>query len=141
MSVRVMVTFKVMMMKVMGCMVRKKRGGIVKSCPASFAGQLHCSNTFAGQVSPNPARMTSTSRGALPVNTQHKITLLFLHRNVYSGEGTSSISFGAIYTFMERLGQRGASSFVRAASCKCKPFLQPMHCNVQPMCNQCASNV
>ena len=51
-------------------------GWIVKSCPASFAGQLlhcsntlagqvvillHCSNTFAGQVSPNPAaRMTST---------------------------------------------------------------------------------
>ena len=51
-----------MMMEVIGCMVRKKRGGgIVKSCPASFAGQLHCSNTFAGQVSPNPAaRMTST---------------------------------------------------------------------------------
>ena len=40
-----------MMLEVMGCMVRKKRGGgwIVKSCPASFAGQLlHCSNTLAG---------------------------------------------------------------------------------------------
>ena len=50
------------MMEVIGCMVRKKRGGgIVKSCPASFAGQLHCCNTFAGQVSPNPERMTSAS--------------------------------------------------------------------------------
>ena len=36
-------------------------GCIVKSCPASFAGQLHCCNTFAGQVSPNPERMTSAS--------------------------------------------------------------------------------